>query len=116
MPPKDVKHKIADGLKKVDQAAQTINAVAQAAQSATSVLGTIADPGAAIAGALGGAADEKMSKLVSGLAKAIGPFPPATLTGMALGIPHAHVKHPPSGPPPLPPIPLPPLGPIMLGT
>ena len=40
----------------------------------------------------------------------------ATLTGMALGIPHAHVKHPPSGPPPVPPIPLPPLGPIMLGT
>src|SRR5262245_61379878 len=59
VPPKDVKHKIAEGLKKVDQAAQAINAVAQAAQSATSVLGTIADPGAAIAGALGGAADEK---------------------------------------------------------
>jgi uncharacterized Zn-binding protein involved in type VI secretion len=116
VPPKDVKHKIAEGLKKVDQAAQAINAVAQAAQSATSVLGTIADPGAAIAGALGGAADEKASMLVSGLAKAIGPFPAATLTGLALGIPHAHVKHPPSGPPPLPPIPLPPMGPIMLGT
>ena len=50
------------------------------------------------------------------MAAALGPFPAATLTGMALGIPHAHVKHPPSGPPPLPPIPLPPLGPILLGT
>jgi uncharacterized Zn-binding protein involved in type VI secretion len=57
-----------------------------------------------------------MGELVSGLAKAIGPFPAATLTGLALGIPHAHVKHPPSGPPPIPPIPLPPLGPILLGT
>ena len=67
-------------------------------------------------GAAGAAADEKMSQLVSGIAAAIGPFPAATLTGMALGIPHAHVKHPPSGPPPLPPIPLPPLGPILLGS
>ena len=57
-----------------------------------------------------------MSQLVSGMAAALGPFPAATLTGMALGIPHAHVKHPPSGPPPVPPIPLPPLGPILLGT
>ena len=46
----------------------------------------------------------------------MGPFPAATLTNIALGIPHAHVKHPPSGPPPIPPIPLPPLRPIMLGT
>jgi uncharacterized Zn-binding protein involved in type VI secretion len=35
---------------------------------------------------------------------------------MALGIPHAHVKHPPSGPPPVPPTPLPPTGPILFGT
>jgi uncharacterized Zn-binding protein involved in type VI secretion len=115
-PPADLKHAIAAGMDKANKGAQAINQVAQAAQSATSVLGVIADPGSAIAGALGGAADEKMSKLVSGLAKAIGPFPAATLTGLALGIPHAHVKHPPSGPPPLPPIPFPPLGPILLGT
>jgi hypothetical protein len=115
-PPADLKHGIAAGLNKANQGAQAINAVAEAASSATSVLGTIADPGAAIAGALGAGADEKMNKLVSGLAKAIGPFPAATLTGMALGIPHAHVKHPPSGPPPLPPIPFPPMGPILLGT
>jgi uncharacterized Zn-binding protein involved in type VI secretion len=116
VPPKNLKQTIADGVKKVDQVAQAVNSVAQAAQSATSVLGVIADPGSAIAGALGAAADEKMNKLVSGLAKAIGPFPAASLTNIALGIPHAHVKHPPSGPPPLPPIPFPPMGPILLGT
>jgi RHS repeat-associated protein len=115
-PPKDLKHAIAAGLKNANQGAQAINSAAQALSSATSVLSTVADPGAAIAGALGGAADEKMSKLVSGLAAAMGPFPAATLTGLALGIPHAHIKHPPSGPPPIPPIPLPPLGPVMLGT
>ena len=115
-PPKDLKHEIADGLKKANEAAQAVNAVAQAATAATSIASTLADPGAAIAGALGAAADEKMNKLVSGLAKALGPFPAATLLGLTLGIPHAHVKHPPSGPPPLPPIPLPPMGPIMLGT
>jgi uncharacterized Zn-binding protein involved in type VI secretion len=43
-------------------------------------------------------------------------FPAATLTSMALGAPHAHVAHPPSGPPPIPPTPLPPFGPIMFGT
>ena len=44
----------------------------------------IANPGAALASAAGAAADEKMSQLVSGLAAAIGPFPAATLTGIAL--------------------------------
>jgi uncharacterized Zn-binding protein involved in type VI secretion len=34
---------------------------------------------------------------------------------IALGAPHAHVAHPPSGPPPVPPTPLPPMGPIMFG-
>jgi len=56
-----------------------------------------------------------VGKLTNNLAKALGPFPAATMTSMALGAPHAHVKHPPSGPPPVPPTPLPPLGPIMLG-
>jgi uncharacterized Zn-binding protein involved in type VI secretion len=115
-PPADLKHAIAAGLKKADQAAQAINAVAQAASSASSVASFLADPGSAIAGKLGGAMDAKMDSLVGGMAKALGPFPAATLTGMALGIPHAHVKHPPSGPPPVPPTPLPPTGPILLGT
>ena len=112
-PPPDLKHAIAAGMQSADATSQAINSAASTAASVTSAL---ADPGAAAASALGGAADEKMSNLVSGLAAAIGEFPAATLTGMALGIPHAHVKHPPSGPPPIPPIPLPPLGPIMLGT
>jgi uncharacterized Zn-binding protein involved in type VI secretion len=114
-PPADLKHAIAAGLKSANQGAQAINDAAQALSSATSIAGTLADPGAAIAGALGAAADEKMNKLVSGLAKALGPFPAATMLKMALGIPHAHVKHPPSGPPPVPPTPLPPLGPVMVG-
>ena len=113
VPPPDLKQAIAAGLQSANATSQAINSAASTAASVTSAL---ADPGAAAASALGGAADEKMSSLVSGLAAAIGEFPAATLTGMALGIPHAHVKHPPSGPPPIPPIPLPPLGPIMLGT
>jgi uncharacterized Zn-binding protein involved in type VI secretion len=115
VPPADLKHAIAAGMQKANQGAQAINSAAQGLSSATSVLGTVADPGAAIASALGGAADEKMSNLVSGLSAALGEFPAATMTGMAMGIPHAHVKHPPSGPPPLPPIPFPPMGPVMFG-
>lgn len=114
-PPADLKHAIAAGMKKANQGAQALNSASQALSAATSMAGVVADPGAAIAGALGGAADQKMNELVSGLAKAIGPFPAANMLKMALGIPHAHVKHPPSGPPPVPPIPLPPLGPVMVG-
>src|SRR5262249_42662696 len=113
VPPPDLKHSIADGLKSADSNIQAFNS---AASKAASITGAVADPGAFLASAGGAAADEKMSQLVSGLAAAMGPFPAATLTNIALGIPHAHVKHPPSGPPPIPPIPLPPLGPIMLGT
>jgi uncharacterized Zn-binding protein involved in type VI secretion len=112
-PPSDLPQAIAAGLRDVTAAAQAMNSVAAKAVDA---LGTLADPGSVIAAVVGQAVDEKMSHLVSGLAAALGPFPAATLTGLALGIPHAHVKHPPSGPPPLPPIPLPPLGPILLGT
>ena len=43
-------------------------------------------------------------------------MPAAFLLSPALGVPHAHYLHPPSGPPPLPPIPLPPFGPVLLGT
>ena len=113
VPPPDLKQAIAAGLQSADATAQAINSAASAAASITS---TLAGPGAAVASALGAGADEKMSQLVSGLAAAMGPFPAATLTGLALGAPHAHVKHPPSGPPPMPPIPFPPMGPIMLGT
>jgi uncharacterized Zn-binding protein involved in type VI secretion len=43
-------------------------------------------------------------------------FPAATLGSLALGLPHAHPAHPPSGPPPVPPTPLPPVGTILFGT
>jgi uncharacterized Zn-binding protein involved in type VI secretion len=111
-PPPNVKQTIADGVKQANARVKAINGVVSTASSG---LQAIADPGAAIAGALGGAVDEKMSSLTNGLAAAMPPFPAASMTGMALGIPHAHVKHPPSGPPPVPPTPLPPLGPIMVG-
>jgi len=113
VPPPNLKQAIAAGMQSANTAAQAMSA---AANTAATVTAAIANPGAALAGALGSAADDAATKLVSGLAAAIGEFPAATLLNMALGIPHAHIKHPPSGPPPLPPIPLPPLGPIMLGT
>ena len=43
-------------------------------------------------------------------------FPAATLGSLAMGIPHAHIAHPPSGPPPVPPTPIPPVGTVLLGT
>ena len=112
-PPPDLKHAVAAGLQNANTTVQAANS---AAATAGSVAAAVADPGAAIASAVGSAVDDKMSSLVSGMADAIGEFPAATLLSVALGIPHAHVKHPPSGPPPLPPIPFPPMGPVMLGT
>jgi uncharacterized Zn-binding protein involved in type VI secretion len=112
-PPLNKKQEIAKGLQKANESVQ---AMSSAAASAATTASIIAAPGAAIAAAGGAAADQKMSQLVSGLAAKIGQFPAATLLNNALGLPHAHIKHPPSGPPPLPPIPLPPFGPIMLGT
>ena len=95
LPPPDLKHAIADGMQRANATAQAMNA---AAASAANLASTVANPGAAAAAALGGAADAAATKLVSGLAAAIGEFPAATLTNIALGIPHAHIKHPPSGP------------------
>lgn len=42
-------------------------------------------------------------------------MPAASMGSLVLGIPHAHMAHPPSLIPPLPPIPFPPFGPIMAG-
>src|SRR3982751_5614658 len=64
-PPPDVQHAIPAGIQSANAPAQAMNS---AVGTAASVTGAIADPGAALAGALGGAADEKMSKLVSGMA------------------------------------------------
>lgn len=52
----------------------------------------------------------------SAVAQALPCFPAATLGTMAMGAPHAHTLHPPSGPPPIPPTPLPSFGPIMFGS
>lgn len=49
------------------------------------------------------------------IAQALPSFPAATMGSLAMGIPHAHIAHPPSGPPPVPPTPLPPIGAIMFG-
>jgi len=113
VPPQNLKQAIAVGLQDANATAQSLNAVTS---QAASLANTVTNPGAFLASAAGAAADEKASQLVSGLAAAMGPYPAATLTDIALGIPHAHIKHPPSGPPPIPPTPLPPMGPIMLGT
>jgi uncharacterized Zn-binding protein involved in type VI secretion len=59
--------------------------------------------------------DMIVAELTNFIAAALGPFPGTTMTNLAMGLPHAHIKHPPSGPPPVPPTPLPPFGPIMLG-
>jgi uncharacterized Zn-binding protein involved in type VI secretion len=50
------------------------------------------------------------------VAQAMPCFPAASLGSLAMGAPHAHVAHPPSGPPPIPPTPLPPIGAVLLGT
>jgi len=50
------------------------------------------------------------------IAQALPSFPAATLMTPAMGLPHAHITHPPSGPPPVPPTPIPPVGMITLGT
>ncbi|MBV9928147.1 MAG: PAAR domain-containing protein [Acidobacteria bacterium] len=60
--------------------------------------------------------NEGFAVATKSIAQALPSFPAARLTSLAIGIPHAHVAHPPSGPPPVPPTPLPPIGPVMLGT
>ncbi len=122
--------------------ANQINRVTEGAETLSKAAGVIADPGGALKDFAKSKALQKLdaafpgsakaieealalatpagmeiavAKLTNGISAALGPFPAATMLSMALGVPHAHIKHPPSGPPPLPPIPLPPLGPIMLG-
>ena len=49
------------------------------------------------------------------VANALPSFPAAVVGSLAVGIPHAHIAHPPSGPPPIPPTPLPPIGTTAIG-
>jgi uncharacterized Zn-binding protein involved in type VI secretion len=60
--------------------------------------------------------NEGFATATNAIAQALPSFPAATLLSIAIGIPHAHIAHPPSGPPPIPPTPLPPIGPVMFGT
>jgi uncharacterized Zn-binding protein involved in type VI secretion len=60
--------------------------------------------------------NEGFATATNSIAQALPSFPAATLLSIAMGLPHAHIAHPPSGPPPVPPTPLPPIGPVMLGT
>jgi uncharacterized Zn-binding protein involved in type VI secretion len=76
----------------------------------------LANPGQALAGKAADFLDNKLASATNSLSALLPAFPAATLNSPALGLPHAHVAHPPSGPPPVPPTPLPPLGPVLLGT
>jgi uncharacterized Zn-binding protein involved in type VI secretion len=117
-PPADLKKIIARGVRVAEKGSDPIQSLAEITAEMDSALGMAADPGAALANYLGGAADKAMDSLVSGLAAKIDPRPAATMGSTALGAPHAHTKHPPSGPNPIPvpvPIPFPPLGPVMVG-
>jgi uncharacterized Zn-binding protein involved in type VI secretion len=60
--------------------------------------------------------NEGFASATNFIANALPSFPAATIFSVAIGIPHAHTLHPPSGPPPIPPIPLPPIGPVLFGT
>ena len=59
--------------------------------------------------------NEGFAKATNFISQALPEFPAATMGSLALGFPHAHTLHPPSGPLPIPPTPIPPFGPILLG-
>ena len=59
--------------------------------------------------------NEGFAKATQSIAQVFPSFPAATLGSLVIGVPHAHISHPPSGPPPVPPTPLPPVGPITAG-
>lgn len=85
----------------------------------TNALHTVAQGIGTVVGAPGrviNLANEGFAVATNAIAKALPCFPAATLTSMAMGLPHAHTLHPPSGPPPVPPTPLPPVGAVLLGT
>ena len=92
----------------LNTAGRPTNALHAAASAVNSVLSLPAAPINLL--------NEGFATATNVIAQALPSFPAATLTSLAIGIPHAHPAHPPSGPPPVPPTPLPPIGPVMLGT
>lgn len=59
--------------------------------------------------------NEGFARATNFIASALPSFPAAFQYSLALGGPHAHVAHPPSGPAPIPPTPITPFGPVMYG-
>ena len=98
--------RVADGVKEIAGDAGTVAQVAPA----------FANPEGFLLGKVAEQMDDKLADLTNSISAMLPCFPAATLTSLALGAPHAHVAHPPSGPPPVPPTPLPPTGPVLLGT
>ena len=98
--------RVTDGVKEIASDAGTVAQVASA----------FADPESFIMGKVAGEMDDKLADLTNSISAMLPCFAAATVTSLALGAPHAHVAHPPSGPPPVPPTPLPPTGPVLLGT
>ncbi len=62
-----------------------------------------------------GLLNEGFARATNFVANALPPLPAAFQMSLAIGGPHAHIAHPPSGPAPIPPTPLLPVGPIMYG-
>lgn len=90
----------------------------QPPQRPTNVLHTIAGGIGQVVGAPMIAVDALntgFAKATNVIANALPAFPAAHMGSLAIGAPHAHIAHPPSGPPPVPPTPLPPVGNIMFG-
>lgn len=104
--PGDPAREVASGVREIGQSAGSVAQVASA----------MANPSGFLMGQAAIAMDEKLAGMTNSISAMLPCFPAATITSMALGVPHAHVAHPPSGPPPIPPTPLPPLGPVLLGT
>jgi hypothetical protein len=80
--PPNLKHAIAQAL---HSAKAMEDAMLSTAETATTVLNILADPGAAAATALGGMVDEKMSQLVSGMGGSNWPIPSSYTHGARSG-------------------------------
>lgn len=63
-----------------------------------------------------GMLDEGVARLTNFASAVFPSLPAAGLGSIALGIPHAHILHPPSGPAPVPPTPILSMGPVLFGT
>src|SRR5262245_15776289 len=95
---------------------ETVAEIGHAIDTANQVARAVANPTDYLMGKAGEYLDTGLANLTNGLSAMLPAFPAVSLGDSALGVPHAHTAHPPSGPPPVPPTPLPPMGPVLLGT